>query len=323
MLIRKYPVFFNQDGRQVVMGSPNLYRQTWGSLTRWNVMRALSRAMLLGYGNTHNPILSQETIIESGLEQWYTDFNQLGVELKAFDPRSKNSGARSFKEANFFTSGGNGNDVMDANETFDFVSLLISGGMSSAESIRQDLLKTCALKELDIFGFPWMEEACFSRVLRQNFPRYFNNLPGMVLEVMHMKDDQWKAFYGNLMASARVSAANGGKVETADLRTAVMILHYTESLMSVYDENHDGKLNKEELKKAAPRFLEFMKKESPVKADFMVTDFFLFLVYKGKKPTLGEYTLFQAQKAFGSLDDVGRDKILQVFNVLKNQAATK
>ncbi len=323
LLIRKFPVFFNQDGRQVIMGRPDLYRQTWGSLTRWNVMRALSRAMLLGYGNTHNPVLSRENIVESGLEQWYSDFNTLGVELKAFDPRSVNSGARSFKEANFFTSGGNGDNVMDANETFDFVSLLVSGGMSSAESIRLDLLKTCALNDRDVFDYPWMDETCFSAVLRRNFPRYFNNLPGMVLEIMPMKDDQWKAFYGNLMASARAAPSQGGKVETSELRTAVMLLHYTESLMSVYDENHDGKLNREELKKAAPRFLEFMKSVSPVKADFMVTDFFLFLVYKGKKPTLGEYTLFQTQKAFGSLEDVGRDKILQVFNVLKSQAATK
>lgn len=324
LLIRDNPVFYNREGRQVVMGDPKLFRQTWGSLTRWNVMRALSRALLLGYGNTHTPSLSQEYMIEAGLEQWYTDFNQLGVELKAFDPRSVNSGARSFKEANFFTSTGNGDSIMNYRETFDFVSLLVSGGMQSAEYIRNAILaKSCGLPSKDIFGFPWMQEECFKSTLRKNFSEYFNNLPGMVLEVARMKNGEWDEFYNNLMSSARVSAPAGGQVETADLRTAVMILHYTESLMSVYDVNHDGKLNVEEVRAASPRFLEFMKTVSPVQANFMVSDFFLFLVYKGKKPTIWEYTKFQGEKAFGSLDDVGRDKILRVFKVLKDEAAKK
>lgn len=324
LLIRDNPVFYNREGRQVVMGDPKLFRQTWGSLTRWNVMRALSRALLLGYGNTHTPSLSQEYMIEAGLEQWYTDFNQLGVELKAFDPRSVNSGARSFKEANFFTSTGNGDSIMNYRETFDFVSLLVSGGMQSAEYIRNAILaKSCGLPSKDIFGFPWMQEECFKSTLRKNFSEYFNNLPGMVLEVARMKNGEWDEFYNNLMSSACVSAPAGGQVETADLRTAVMILHYTESLMSVYDVNHDGKLNVEEVRAASPRFLEFMKTVSPVQANFMVSDFFLFLVYKGKKPTIWEYTKFQGEKAFGSLDDVGRDKILRVFKVLKDEAAKK
>jgi len=324
LLVRDFPVFYNYLGRQIVTGNAKNYRQTWNSLTRWNVMRALSRAMLLGYGNTHNPNLSQETMVEAGFEQWYTDFNQLGVELKAFDPRSQHSGARSFKEANFFTSGGNGDALMDSRETFDFVSLLVSGGMSSAEFVRKDIAgKGCALADKDIFGFAWMNEDCFQKTLRQNFGDYFNNLPGMVIAVANMKDAEWNVFYGNLMSAARTSPANGGRIETADLRTAVMILHYTESLMTVYDRDFNSKLSITELRAAAPRFLEFMKTVSPVKANFLVTDFFLFLVYKGKKPTIWEYTVFQGQKAFDSLDEVGRDKILQVFKVLKDEAAKK
>jgi hypothetical protein len=286
-------------------------------------MRALGRMLLLSYGSTHNPVVSQEVMNEAGLEQWYADFNKLGTEMKAFDPRSKNSGARSFKEANFFTSNGNGDSLMDYNETFDFVSLLVSGGMSSSEFVRQDILNRggCRLSGIDVFGYHLMEEACFKATLRRNFAVYFDNLPGMVREVSTMQDVQWTGFYGNLMAAARVSAPDGGQVETADLRTAVMMLHYTESLMSVYDVNHDGKLNIDELRAAAPRFLEFMKKVSPVDFNFIVEDFFLFLVYKGKKPSFGEYIYFQGEKAINSLADVGRDKILQVFKVLKDESA--
>jgi hypothetical protein len=100
-----------------------------------------------------------------------------------------------------------------------------------------------------------------------------------------------------------------------------MILHYTESLMSVYDANQDGKLNVDELQAAAPRFSEFMKAAAPFGANFLVNDFFLYLVYKGQKPTLMKYFYFQVEKALNSLEDVGRDKILRVFKVLKDEGS--
>jgi len=324
LLHRPHPVFYNREGRQVLMTEPESVRQNWGSLTRWNVMRALSRALLLGYGKTHNSSVGNEQMVEAGLDQWYKDFHQIGVELKAFDPRSKNSGARSFSEANFFTYSGNGDNIMDAYETFDFVSLLISGGMQTSEALRQSMVaKSCGLKKTDVFGFPWLSEPCFKHYFRQNFSNYFNNIPGMVLETAVMGDRQWDDFYTNLMVASRVSPAVGREVEAADLRTAVMILHYVESLMTVYDRNHDGLLDVQELRAASPRFLGFMKSVSPVKANYVVSDFFLFLVYKGKKPTKWEYTKFQAEKAFGSLGKVGRDRILQVLKVLKEEADKK
>jgi hypothetical protein len=324
LLLNKYPAFYNSKGRQMVVGDVTPYRQSWKSLTKWNLMRALGRALLLGYGSTHSPVVSQELMTEAGLEQWYADFNRIGIDLKAFDSRSKNSGSRSFKEANFFTFKGNGDSWMDYNETFDFVSLLFSGGVSSSEFIREDILKRgCGLQGRDIFEYPLMDEACFKENLYKNFGLYFDNLPGLVKQVSTMSQSQWTEFYGNLMSAARVSDSTGGKIETADLRTAVMMLHYAESLMSIYDVNHDGKLNIEELRAAAPRFLEFMKKVAPIKANFMVEDFFLFLVYKGKKPGLRKYAYFQVEKAFGSLGDAGRDKILRVFKVLRDEAANQ
>ena len=168
-----------------------------------------------------------------------------------------------------------------------------------------------------------MNEPCFKSGLRKNFASYFDNLPGLVREVASMSDRQWDEFYANLIGAARVSKADGGKIETADIRTAVMMLHYTESLMSVYDVDNSGKLNADEIRAAAPRFYEFMKEASPSNARFMVTDFFLYLVYKGKEPTFASYTYFQLQKPFGSFQEIGRDKILRVFKVLKDRAAKK
>ncbi|MBC7370349.1 MAG: hypothetical protein H7326_02220 [Bdellovibrionaceae bacterium] len=314
LLRSNWPLQFNAAGRLLVVSNPKEVRQTWASLTRWNLMRALARGMNIGYG--------MNGLAEADLVRWYNDFQNFGIELKAFDPRNGNSGARSFKEANFFTFSGNGDGIMNPQETFEYVSALFAGGISSSNTLVNDMIaRGCALPDKDVFGNPWLDEACFKRNLISQAGRYFDNLPGLVRQISTMKPAQVDEFYANLMASARTSPANGGRVETADLRTAVMMLHYTEILVTVYDRNRNGSLDEAEVKLAAPRFMQFMKSVSPIQANFVVSDFFLFLVFKGKKPTISEYLWFQGQKTFGSLGEVSRDKVLRVFKVLKEEAA--
>lgn len=326
LLLKEFPVFYTPSGQVVLSADPEAREQSWGSLLKWNLMRALTRLLLLGYGEKQNFPSEPQVLREEGLEQWYVDFQKVGQEIKAFDPRSLRPGARSFLEANLFTFEGNGDREMSLHETFDFLSLLISGGLNSAERIRKDFTAEnpgCVLKEKDIFGYPLFNEPCFQKSFKAHFASFFENLPGMVAEVETLSSADWEKFYQNLMDAARVSPRTGGKVETADLRTAVMILHYTESLMSVYDRDHNGRLNNDEIRAAAPRFYELMKSQSPSDSSWLVTDFFLFLVHKGQKPTAASYAYFQTQKAFGSLDEVGRAKILRVFKVLKDEAAKK
>jgi hypothetical protein len=214
------------------------------------------------------------------------------------------------------------------------VSLLVSGGLVSAESLRASL-SPCAIAEKDVFGFPWLTESCFKDRLRRSLAASFGNLPGLVKEVQNMSAAQWDEFYENLMSASRTSPANGGRVETADIRTAVMILHYTESLMVVYDRDGNGVLDVDEVRLAAPRFRQFISTASPEAVqklshvwpsagNAVVDDFFLYLVFRGHKPEtpLTDYTgKFQGEKLSGSLGQVSRAKILRVFKILKDEAA--
>jgi hypothetical protein len=159
--------------------------------------------------------------------------------------------------------------------------------------------------------------------LRSEAGRYFDNLPGLTKEISKLTNAQWDQFYQNLMVSSRISDANGAKIETTDLRTAVMILHYVEILMSVYDRDQNGSLNEDEIDQAAPRFAEFMRTVSPIKKDFAVRDFFIYLVFYGKKPTALDYAIFKPKDLFINLGQVSRGKILRVFKVLKDEAAKK
>jgi hypothetical protein len=335
LLMQDFPALFDSMGRLVIVPDPQKEFHTRNSLIRWNVLRGLSRLMLLGYGSRLSADIAKNKMSEDGLSQWYADFRDLGREMKSFDPRSENSGARSFKEANFFTFHGNGNSDMDFQETFDFIGLLTSGGMVSAESLRQGMLSNqCGLAQLDAFEFPMLKESCFKKHLQESIGQEFRNLPGLVREVQKMSTAEWEAFYLNLMAASRTETPQGGAVETSDLRTAVMLLHYTESLMIVYDLDHNGRLSVAELSLAAPRFEEFMKVSSPALVQSfskkfpklgqsLVKTFFLYLVYRGKKPAglSLDFIWFLAQKNLDSLGEVSRDSILRVFKVLKDEAA--
>jgi len=316
LLSSPWPVMFNEDGKVIIVNQPLIVRQTWASLTRWNLMRASANSLVLGYG--------PKVLRVDDFQRWYDDFNLLGIEIKAFDPRTRNSGDRSFKEANLFSFSGDGNLFVDGREAFEYVSLLISGGVNSAETLRSDMVRLqCGIAAKDVFGFPWLSEACFKENLKRHASRYFNNMPGLVNAISKMNSAQWDDFYSNLMAAARVSPASENKVETADLRTAIMILHYAEILMSVYDQNSNGGLDLQEVRAAAPRFFEFIKGVSPIKKDFIVNDFFAYLVFKGEKPDLKGYGAFMAERTFSGLGEVSRDKILRVFKVLKDEAAKK
>lgn len=144
----------------------------------------------------------------------------------------------------------------------------------------------------DVFKLPMMNEECFKKELRKNFASYFNNMPGLVDHVSRLTDEQWSEFYLNWITASRVSSPALGMVETADLRTGVMIMHYAEVLFTTYDANHDGRLDLEETQAAAPRFMGLLKEMSPVKNETFVTQAFIALVFTGKKPdawAMGSY----------------------------------
>lgn len=317
----KSPVLlmFNDDGRLVIDEQSAHIKQSWASLTKANLMRALSRMLLLGYGNNTQDHLTAAGMTKPGLISWYDDFQELGLELKAFDPRAANSGARSFLEANFFTFSGNGNDLMDHRETYEFVSTLFSAGLAISEDVRKHMLAArCAVAEKDVFGFALLREDCFKIQLRQHLGAYFNNLPGMVRYVNSLNSAQWEEFYRYLSIAAEVDKQKKGFVETANIRSAVMILHYIEAIVVLYDRDRSQALSLDEVYAAAPRFMSFFKTVSATSYDTLLKEGFAYLVFKGSIPGAADLAGFQFSKMWG-LDEAQRMEIVRLFGTLKNQ----
>lgn len=319
LLLKPVPTIFDDQGLLLIAPHLELVPQKWSSLTRFNFMRALSRMLMVGYADNLRGGLKSAGMTQQGLISWYDDFQKIGLELKAFDPRSANSGARSFMEANFFTLSGNGDDLMDHRETFEFVSSLFSAGLASSEAIRQDMVSHgCAVAEKDAFGFAYLEQNCFQRRLRQQWSEYFKNMPGMSAYVSSLKMTQWDQFFAYLVSAGAVDKQKSGFIETANLRTIVMILHYIETLMILNDHDRSQGLSLKEVYAAAPRFMSFMKSLKKLNNETLLREGFAHLVFTGSIPDLVDLVSFQLSKVTG-LKEAQRMEMVRLFGSLKNQ----
>lgn len=319
LLRSPFSVSFNQEGQLIIDSRYSSLKQSWASLTKSNLMRALSRLLMRGYGSNTKELLNNAGMTEKGLIAWYDDFQELGLEIKAFDPRSANSGSRSFLEANFFTFSGNGNDLMDQRESYEFVSTLFSAGLSTSEKVRQQMVVAqCTTNEKDVFGFPFIKEPCFKSQLRKYFDLYFKNLPGMVRYVKSLDSSQWNVFYRFLAVAAAVKGQKFGYVETANIRSMVMILHYIESIVVLYDQDHSQGLSLKEVYSATPRFMSFFKTVAGTQSQTLLREGFAYLVFKGSIPDASDLAAFQLDKMWG-LKEAQRLEIVRLFGVLKHQ----
>ena len=310
-------VKFNEHGRIIEATKQQNIGVTWKSLTKTNLMRAVARMLMLGYAENTTGSLTEAKMSKAGLVAWYDEFSELGNDIKAFDPRTGNSGARSFLEANFFTFSGNGDDWMDDRETFEYVSLLFSAGLATSNDIAKDM-RMCNVAQKDVFDYPYMEENCFKKQFRKNFAVYFDNMPNLATFMAKLNDAQFEEVYGYLKAASLSPDQRVGLIETANLRTMTTILHYVESIMVMYDTDKNQVLSLDEVYAAAPRFMSFFKSVSAVKYEFVVKEGFAYLVFNGSIPTASQIAGFQVSKIFTTHEATRKD-IIRLFSTLKDQ----
>lgn len=87
--------------------------------------------------------------------------------------------------------------------------------------------------------------------------------------------------------------------------------------MLVFDTNHDSVMSEQEVLGAMPRFRDFIVKMSPL-GNWFVDDIFLFMIYKGEKPTAMKMPGFLCRKT--GLGTVNRLNLVRVLGLLKSQA---
>ncbi len=349
--------------KMVIANNQEVWDQNWEDLARGFYAKMLARQLLIGWGmftpSRENPTgyaskeVSHSHLTEDALVQWYAEFRQFGIETKAFDPRSVNSGAESFKQADLLTFSADGDGKMNFFETVQYVNLLVSGGGQTLSEIRAGLGRAgCNLTEKDAFDYVWNNEACAIDDLRKNFKFYFSNLSWLTAFVERLNDQQFVDFYSQLMDVTRFDARfKGIQIETVDLRSMSIILHYIESLFSTFDKNSNGTLSESEIRTSYVRFKAFAKSYAFENSKAQIDEFngllgrtvygcyseedliresFIFLVYNGKTPTKNNLStlpciwgLRKPLIKFSAYAEVDRKTVINTFKILKAVLGSK
>lgn len=296
-------------------------------LTVMNALRPAVRLVMRGYGEGTSAHLWDLQLSEKDLIRLEAEFHEFAMAVKFIDKRSPNPAGRTFKEASFFSYSGDGNQWLTSQETYEELNTLVAVGSGvSLKAFDGAISATdgkCAIdgKE-DLFHLKKVNEPCFEKYLRRNFATIMEGVPKLVAEVAKMNDEQWGAFYANFMTIAAVPDKVTGETEYSEIRTALVTLHYVEGLIQIYDVNHDDRMQQAEIVASTPRFRSFIASQSPIGGS-MVDTIFLYIVYRGRKPGLGDMfgmPGFQIELARG-MRDIGRQDLLKVLAVLKEDAS--
>lgn len=124
---------------------------------------------------------------------------------------------------------------------------------------------------------------------------YYNNIPEMKNFLKSLNKTERHSFFQNLMYISSVSSETNSSfntnaisdvVEYAEMRTAITVLQYLESLILIYDIDKDGVLQFPEAMASAKRFNYFLKSlpDTAGLDDKEIANVFMYIIFKGKKP---------------------------------------
>lgn len=320
LLNSSHPIVYNSKKKVMINNHPEFAPFSFAGANLMNFIYSITRLTLRGYGEPQTASVFSNRISQLGLIQFEKDFRELGQRIGFLDPRNTSAAAQTFIETNSFAFHGNGDQWISAIEIFEELNLLVSGGRMQVEAIMTDLEKRkCLISDLDIFGRKWINETCFVSVFRENWQDYFDNMISMGSFIAELNEKDFSQFYDHLKVVSQLAAPyhQEGRLEYTEIRNMTAVLHYIEALMAVYDKDLNGLLSKKEAILAVPRFSMLIKSVSPL-GDFFVEDIFLYLVYKGRKPTgIKDLISFKFERLRG-LGEVDRLSLIKVLGVLKN-----
>jgi len=347
--LAEFSILYN-DKKMILSKDQNKALVNWADLSRALYTKMLGRELIIGWGVLDSQYnLKKSYLTESGMVQWYADFKRFGDESKLFDPREANSGAKSFLEANLFSYYGNGDKQLNMYETFEYVSMLLTGGAEITNTIISDMKDAgCVLPsgELDVFGNPWLNEKCFVNRLKTKHSVYFSNVRNYSIYLQSLSDQQFQTYYDDLMSVARNDATKVGRIETADIRVLSMLVMYIESLYGRYDTREKFQtFSPAEIRQSYPRFKAFVTDFAHTQAkdtiaqwdsvinlcgyiyskDDLFKEAFIFMVYNGRLPVLDDmnYVTCAINGLFTFEGEVDRKTIISTFKVLKSVLASK
>ncbi len=285
IMLAPFPPVWTDDGFLVVSPLANQVWVNFPGLVKTVTYRSLTRLLLRGYGNRESVNLWRQSVTMESLVALEAHFRPFGLATQFLDPRVKNPAARTFIEGNYFPRSSDGNQVLSAAEILEMMHLLFAGGQISSRKWIRDSSSSpsCFLDLKDVFGEPKTRTSCARQALR-NYPEEFiRGMPGMVLELREMSEENFSEFFSILSELSRATP-NSEQYSYADARGAMTLLYYIETLMLSFDLDYNGWLDDHELLIASNRFEHLLKKKEPK----YWREGFVFILKKGRLPQNAE-----------------------------------
>lgn len=266
------------------------------NLSLMNIYRSLTALLFRGYAEQTARIGWDSGLRSEELQKFYEDFRGLAVDLRYADPRNVNTGTRAFMEGNIFTYTADGfwSDPNDPRsrlsfaETMTLVAYLYSGGMLSDDFYNNLVTDSCRDQygpSKDMFSRPKILLPCVREHLLDLILQYGGNMPHLQAYIRGLNAAERITYAQDLIQSARGPSTpkDWVEVEKNELSTLAVVMQYSESVLTRFDLDGDGKLNYREVANAEPIFLGFIKKFAKDKLGYELSDWesrgaFLYLV---------------------------------------------
>ncbi len=287
-----------------------------------NFLRSISRMVLRGYGNRDERAIFKRTINQNSFVRLEADFHEFAVVTGLVDPDKASSGKETFEQGKMLIFSSNGDEVLDAFELTDLFATLFSGGKTILDLVYKDLEKRrCLLNEKDVFGRYFVDEKCFISAFQARYAQYFSNMPVLVSAWSRLNSQEILNIYNDLMTISLSTRHKQGVLESGEIRTLFVILHYVEEIFMVYDKDRTGLLNTAEVESAYPRFQEIIKKEAAKKgflASLIPQSIFKFLVFEGRIPTESDLVIQWIEGLWSTSKVANRQVIYKLLVTMNN-----
>ncbi len=281
------------DRRAYIM--PRGYLSQYGvkygmtDLTYMNIIHSLARLLVRGFASDDriaalNGDWTKTGVTESEMEMFYNTVHGLGQDLQFMYPKY-GSGSKSFIEGKLFTYAGDGIDwpgdhkahrLFNFDQIMEYITELWSGGQVRNQ-IYNEMFVTCwqdgdknekidvSKLPKDVFNIPVIPRACFAKHFFDHHLDEFANLPGLQQAFSRLSlRDQNNVVY-NLEDIARYPCNSSKKyIEFSEIATIATVLHYVETIFTVYDRDQNGVLDQYEIMNAFNRFHGYLARQVQV-----------------------------------------------------------
>lgn len=270
---RMRPLFADGSYRVTLVRSVDLPRyhvsQDFHNLTQMNLWRTVASLLFRGYSSQAGGNINWDSgITKKELEQFYSDFRQIGVDLKLVDERNPNMGGRDFISGKLFTYSADGLSSdpdspkfrLRMTETMELFSFLFSGALV-ANDMYASLLEVCKAKgPVDLYQRPMVSRACTLENLPYLFEKHLTNMP-QLQQFLARSSSAVRQSYTRTLLETAASPIYSRKewVEFSELTTLSVVTHYAEAVMTRYDQDGDGILSGDEIYQASDTFIGFIQ----------------------------------------------------------------